>query len=262
MKLPVAIACFLACYSLALGEPGALVIVGGGGTPDDVLRETIRLAGGESAKVVILPQASSREDRGVSSKEMFRRFGVSDVDIAELDDPQSARTAIETADLIWFPGGQQSRLMEALAAADVVDTIAKSHSTGVVIGGTSAGAAVMSADMIVHMPESPALRAANTPVAKGLGLSPDLIVDQHFVERNRMNRLLGAVLDRPKRIGVGIAEQTAIIVKDHSFSVMGKGSVVVIDGRNADVLSPAQSRLQRGKKLQLHVLSAGDEFQF
>lgn len=242
-------------------EPGALMIVGGGGTPDVVIAEAVRLAGGQQANVVILPQASSAENRGTSSAEMFRQHKVTNVKVIELDSPAAARAAIAAADLIWFPGGQQSKLMDALVAAEIDSLIIKRHCDGAVIGGTSAGAAVMAADMIPRAPKKAALRAGNTPIAKGLGLADSLIIDQHFVERNRMNRLLSAVLDRPNRVGVGIGEKTAIVVRGQRFKVLGEGSVIVVDARKAEVGSPDTGKLQTGRGMILHVLATGDEFQ-
>lgn len=260
-SLLLSIVCWIISTTSNAVEPGTLVIVGGGGTPDVVIAEAVRLAGGLSANVVVLPQASSREGRGESSVEMFRQHKVTNVKVVEFDDVAAAKAAISSADLIWFPGGQQTKLMEALVAAGLNSVIVDRNREGAVVGGTSAGAAVMSADMIPTSPERTGLRSGNTPVTTGLGLARHLIVDQHFVERQRMNRLLGAVLDRPHRIGVGIGERTAIVVQGQRFKVLGESSVVVIDARNAEVaIEPGE--LQTGKGMTLHVLANGDEYQW
>lgn len=259
--LLLSIACWTISTTSNAAEPGSLVIVGGGGTPDAVIAEAVRLAGGSQANVVVLPQASSREGRGESSAEMFRQHKVTNVKVVEFDDVAAAKTAISLADLIWFPGGQQSKLMEALVAAGLDSLIVNRNREGAVVGGTSAGAAVMSTDMIPASPERTGLRSGNTPIATGLGLANHLVVDQHFVERQRMNRLLGAVLDRPHRIGVGISEKTAIVVQGCQFKVLGEGSVVVIDARNAEVAID-RGKLQTGKGMTLHVLANGDEYQW
>ncbi len=252
----------LVCLLANGAERGALVIVGGGGTPSEVVEQAVQLAGGVDCKVIIFPQASSLPERGVSSVEFFREHGVNDVKLIDLEDPAAARAAIETADLIWFPGGQQSQLMEALMRADVAKAIVQRNRAGAVVGGTSAGAAVMSADMIPNAPDKSALRSGNTPIVPGLGLAESIIIDQHFVERERMNRLLGAVLDHPHRIGIGISERTAIVVDEQRFKVIGEGSVVVIDARSANMGELREDQLQSATDVKLHILAAGNEFRF
>ena len=102
----------------------------------------------------------------------------------------------------------------------------------------------------------------NTPITRGLGLAPQLIIDQHFVARHRMDRLMSAVLDHPDRIGVGIGEATAIVVHDGKFTVRGKGSVVVIDARKARISKGKLGSLQSGIGIGLYVFKAGQTFQF
>jgi cyanophycinase len=224
-----------------------------------VRQHFVKLAGGKAARIAVLPQASAREDRGVFSKKMFSELGAK-VFIVELKNPKAARARLDEATAIWFPGGSQAVLFEALEKAGLVKYIRARHARGLPIGGTSAGAAVMSAVMIPAMPEKPGLRTGNTPTTLGLGLVPGLIIDQHFIARRRMNRLLSAVLDHPEHIGVGIGEATAIIVRGNHFTVMGKNSVIVIDPRAAKLARPAKGKLQSATGLKLHVLKAGDGF--
>jgi len=254
---------FLFCFSCAVrtAEPGPLVIIGGGGTPLAVRQHFVKLAGGKAARIAVLPQASSREDHGQSSVKMFSEFGAK-VFIVELKNPKAARARLDEATAIWFPGGSQAVLYEALDKAGLVKYIRDRHAQGLPIAGTSAGAAVMSAVMIPAMPDNPALRAGNTPTIPGLGLAPGLIIDQHFIARRRMNRLLSAVLDHPDKIGVGIGEATAIIVRGKRFTVMGENSVIVIDPSVAKLAKPEKGKLQSATGLRLHVLKAGQEFLF
>ena len=120
----------------------------------------------------------------------------------------------------------------------------------------------MSKIMIPNTPKKPGLIKGNTPTTRGLGLAPQLIIDQHFVARHRMDRLLSAVLDHPDRIGVGIGEATAIIVRNGTFTVMGKGSVTVIDARKATIPKGKSGSLQSGLGVALHVFKAGQTFRF
>ena len=254
---------FLFCFSCAVraAEPGPLVIVGGGGTPIAVRQHFVKLAGGKAAHIAVLPQASSREDRGQTSVKMFSELGTK-VFIVELKNPKAARARLDEATAIWFSGGSQAALYAALEKAGIVKYIRDRHAQGLPIAGTSAGAAVMSAVMISRSPETPALRTGNTPSASGLGLAPGLIIDQHFIRRRRMNRLVGIVLDQRGRIGVGIGEATAIIVSGGRFRVMGKNSVIVVDPREARIDRPAAGEIQSAEGLRLHVLKAGQEFRF
>ena len=252
----------LLSYTLNAGESGALVIVGGGGTPEMVRKHFVELAGGKKARIAVLPQASSRPNRGEASVEVYSKLGAGEVYNVTLDDPKKARALIKKATAIWFPGGSQAQLYEALDKAGLVDFVRARHQAGIPCAGTSAGAAIMSEVMIPNAPEKPGLIGGNTPITKGLGLVPELIVDQHFIIRHRMDRLLSAVMDHPDRIGVGIGEATAIVVRGGNFTVMGKGSVVVMDARKAKISDGKVGKLQSGVHLSLNILKAGQTFQF
>lgn len=237
--------------------PGALVVVGGGGTPEAVLIEGLGLTGKADPVVVILPQASEAEDRGKASAEMFRQLGVKTVELLDPLDEGSAQH-IARADFIWFPGGDQDRLFQNLNAAGLVRPIQDRNRAGAVVGGTSAGAAIMSLVMISGPPEPRALLGMAMKPLRGLGLWPSVIVDQHFVERDRYGRLLTAVLDHPRQVGIGISEGTACIVQGSRFEVRGKGQVLVVDARKAEVPRFKEGEMQHATGLSMQVLRAGD----
>ena len=262
MRFLISLLCFGCLGILTRGaEPGPLVIVGGGGTPVAVNQHFVKLAGGEAARIAVLPQASSRANRGQSSVKMFSELGAKAF-IVELKNPKAVRERLDEATAIWFSGGSQAALYKALEKAGLVKYIRERHARGLPIAGTSAGAAVMSTVMIPRMPDKPSLRAGNTPTTPGLGLAPGLIIDQHFIARRRLNRLLSAVLDHPGHLGVGIGEATAIIVRGKRFTVMGENSVIVIDPRAAKLAKPAKGKLQSANSLKMHVLKAGQAFLF
>lgn len=258
------------------GAPrGALVIVGGGGTPPVVLARALALAGGDSARVVVLPQASQRPETGPEAVAMFQEAGAKNVAWLPLsaEDDIDDEAELRSAALIWFPGGDQSRLMKALRDANLVETIVKRYRAGAVVGGTSAGAAVMSDQMIVGGAELKAIHRAGTPLGAGLGLWPGVIVDQHFHRRQRFNRLLSAVLDQPALVGVGIDERTAVIVRGGECEVLGDNSVMVIDGRGAEIdggaastpsdprsETPAAPQPHAARNVRIDVLPAGQKF--
>ncbi len=239
---------------------GALVIVGGGGTTAPICARALELARGPQTKVVVLPQASSVENRGQESAQMWRDAGAAQALVVEFTDAAAAREAIAAADLVWIGGGDQNRFMEEARAADMLALLVERHRAGVVFGGTSAGAAVMSRVMITGEPENaPEVIAPGSQVlSEGLGLLEGAIVDQHFVVRRRNNRLLSAVLAHPERLGLGIDERTALIALPERFEVVGEGPVVVFDARRASI-SPAESgAVWSARDVRLTVLREGD----
>jgi cyanophycinase len=242
-------------------KPGPLVVVGGGST-SGITAKALELAGGASARVLLVPQASSYPDAGHSSVPTWQKLGAKAVSVLKITEPEAARKAIAEADLIWFGGGDQNRLFAALKKADLVDPILERHRQGATLGGTSAGAAVQSKVMIVGG-ETAALdkihRGATT-TADGLGLWPEAIVDQHFNRRQRFNRLLSAVIDRPQLVGVGIDEATAVVVKGTLFEVIGSSQVLVIDARKATVPAGKKDDLSAATGIALHVLTPGMKF--
>lgn len=213
-------------------KPGAVVAVGGGGTPDVAVREVMRLAG-DGAAVAVVPFASGREDRGVGSVEMWNEAGARAVLVDE--DATSARAALGSADVIWMGGGNQDRLLDALEELDLVDLIRVRHASGAVVGGTSAGAAVLGRISIAGRPDPDAYVRGAMEGRPALDLVPDTIVDQHFRERTREGRLLTAVLDAGGVLGLGVSERTAAVVEGGSMRVLGDGVVVAFDARAAEV---------------------------
>jgi cyanophycinase len=239
---------------------GSLVIVGGGSIPEEIPKRALALAGGPDAKVLVVPQASAQPDAGSSSVEMWRRAGATSVSILDLADPAAALAAVRAARLIWMGGGDQNRLVHALAETEVPSAIRTRHAEGAVVGGTSAGAAAMSKAMITGEADLESVTGGATEVVEGLGLWPEVIVDQHFLKRRRFNRLLGAVLDRSDLLGVGIDEGTAVFVSGRSFEVVGRGNAVVVDARDAVSVRAERGRPSSGAKLAVHVLVDGMRF--
>jgi cyanophycinase len=179
-------------------------------------------------------------------------------------DPKDAATAIRAvkdATFIWFPGGDQGRLVKALENTGIPEAIRARYQAGALVAGTSAGAAVMSKLMMTGEADLQSITARRTELVDGLGLWPDVIVDQHFLKRQRNNRLISAVLDHPEVIGIGIDETTAVFVTGgRRFEVLGKSSVLVVDGRRAAVDATPAGGLATGRGLKLSVLKAGMTF--
>jgi cyanophycinase len=224
------------------GEPagvsGTLVIVGGGDLPAAVGDEFVALAGGREARLVVIPTASALADTG-APLEIFAEWkppAVASVarlhtrDRAVADDPAFVRPLTEATG-VWLSGGDQSLLTAAYRGTRVETELRRLLARGGVIGGTSAGAAVLSAVMIEG-------GTSVAEVGEGLGLLPDVVVDTHFAQRHRLRRLQGVVASHPACIGIGIDEETAVVVTGSGFRVLGNANVRLCKptpGGSADV---------------------------
>ena len=250
--------------------PGHLVLIGGGEKPLAAMKKFVELAGGASAKVVVVPTASEDPDVGPYYTKLFREeHGVKDVAILPIKTREDAgrRDLAEKAAKakgIFFAGGDQARITKALLDTPVGKAIEAAFDGGAVVGGTSAGTACQSALMITGEGDFKAVRASVVELARGLGFFRGVIVDQHFVARQRLNRLLTVILEHPDLIGVGVDEDTAVWVKpDGTFEVLGDRSVVVLDPRGAVATRKAVdkgSALLGVRDLKVHVLLPGDGY--
>jgi cyanophycinase len=203
------------------------VIVGGGGLPDTVRDRFLELAGGEKGKLVVIPTASERAYRThiYPGFTYWKTQGLASVAMLDTLDPKQANDPLfvkplTEATAAWLDGGDQSRLANAYHGTAVEKELRRLLARGGVIGGTSAGASVMSSIMITG-----GYPQAN--VGEGFGLLPDVVIDQHFRNRKREKRLLGVLEKHPRCLGLGIDENTAIVVRGHTFTVLGKGNVSV-----------------------------------
>ena len=252
---------------------GTLFIVGGGPTPDDVTRRFVALAGGPAARIVVFPMASAVESTGPEKVEQLEGLGARATSARLTRDealrPETARL-LDSATGVWFSGGDQGRLTAALAGKPGERAIHALYRRGGVVGGTSAGAAVMSARMLTGDERRPGgdrpdstqawitVDRDNVVTAPGFGLLPGVVVDQHFLRRRRHNRLLSLVLEGPDRLGVGIDEGTAVEVRpDGTWRVLGASAALVLDARSA--AATPTGRLG-GADVRLHLLPAGATF--
>jgi cyanophycinase len=240
---------------------GSVIVVGGGSTGPEIVSKALELGGGKGhAIVAVLPQSSAEPDAGEASVKMWLEAGAKEAAKVSFEDRAAARASLERATLIWMPGGDQNRFMKAIAGTGLDEVILARHRAGIAVGGTSAGAAVLAAEMFTGDADLKSLTAGATVTAKGLGVLPGLLIDQHFLKRQRDNRLLSAVFDHPSLVGVGIDESTAIVVRGTSFEVIGKSSVVVVDARTASVDRAKTGELVSGTGVTLAVLHAGQSY--
>lgn len=206
---------------------GALVIVGGGGFPDDIRDCFLQLAGGKNGKLVVIPTASERADRTrkYPSLDYWQKQGLASVSLLHTLDQQKANDPsfvkpLTEATAAWLDGGDQTRLSQAYHGTAVEKELRRLLAHGGVIGGTSAGASIMSDVMITG--DNP-----KACVGTGFGLLPNVVIDQHFRNRKRQQRLLRILASHPNCLGIGIDEDTAVVVKGHTFTVLGKANVTV-----------------------------------
>lgn len=256
---------------------GTLFIVGGGTQSDELVRRFVDLAGGPGkARIAILPMAtSSASEAGAEKEAQLDSIGadsfVLNFNRAHADDDSLVRS-VGTATGIWFPGGDQSLLTGALGGSAVLKAIQARYNAGAVVGGTSAGAAVMSDSMITgnqFLPgmTTPVDTAAFSRVARrtieivpGLGFVHNAIVDQHFLRRQRENRLISVVLERPALLGVGIDEGTALeVTPDGKWLVLGKSAVMILDARRARTTA-AQAPVLGATDIRMSLLPAGSTY--
>ncbi|MEM8710033.1 MAG: cyanophycinase [Planctomycetota bacterium] len=222
-------------------EAGAILAVGGGGTPRQVVRDAVLRARAHrpgAVAVAVIPYASSREDAGQGSAEMWLEEGADSASVVR-HRPDEARKTLANAGIIWMGGGDQGRLLDALEEMALVEAIRAAHQRGAIVGGTSAGAAVLGSVCIAGAPDPVAYERGAMPGRPGLGLVKDTIVDQHFRERRRESRLLTAVLDAGGLRGVGVSEKTAVWFEGDSMSVAGEGVAIVFDANASEAAAPA-----------------------
>ena len=233
-------ALLLACTAHGAGAaPGLLVIVGGGSTPPEATKALVDAGGGRKARIVVVPFAGAEKNAGEGAARDFRKHGVASVKVLDEKDAAGARAALADATAVYLGGGSQRRLMAKLDDLGLSEVLRQRHAGGLPVMGTSAGAAVMSSTMIA----GPDPKRKGTPLmGTGLGLWRDAIVDQHYSQRDRENRLAKAVAAHPSLLGVGIDEATAVLVAGREARVIGKATVTVLRLGKAEQVLTAGGR--------------------
>ena len=257
---------------------GTLYIVGGGPQPPVLVREFVDLAGGTGrARIVVFAMASvDGATSGEAKARDLRALGAEATNVwitREQADTDSIARLVDGATGVWFGGGDQNRLTAVLRDTRTGAAIRRRYEAGAVIGGTSAGAAVMSAAMITGEERRPGgarpvaeggdgfvtIDRDDIVLAPGFGLLSGAIVDQHFLRRRRHNRLLSVVLERPTQLAVGIDESTALVVEPGGrWRVAGASVAVVYDARRAATTTTGTPL--GGTNVTMHVLPAGSRF--
>jgi cyanophycinase len=251
---------------------GKLFIIGGGNRTDTMMNELVDLSGiRNNGYIYILPMASSTPDSSILwAKEDFNSTGIKKISgfnfLPGVTPPKAQLDSLRNAKLIYICGGDQSRFMSVVLNSPVMEAVHFAYKNGAVISGTSAGAAVMSKKMITgnqlkHKDTEAGfvtIEPDNIEITQGLGFLTDVLIDQHFIKRQRLNRLIAASIENPNELCVGIDESTAIIVDGDNATVTGIHQVIVI--KNPGKIKNIKGGLLGTEGLQLSVYLPGQKF--
>ncbi|HYF26392.1 MAG TPA: cyanophycinase [Baekduia sp.] len=251
-------------------DRGALIAIGGGEDKEGdkvILKEVARrLDGGP----LVLATVASHQPEGYfeAYQKAFAEFGITDLrelyvdERSETSDPDKL-ALFDGAAGAFFTGGDQLRISSQIGDTPIEARVRELHRKGGLVAGTSAGASMMSDTMLVRGTSSESYRIGDLHMAPGLGFVRDTVIDQHFAERGRIGRLLGAVAHNPRVLGIGIDEDTAIVVEGDRFTVLGRGAIYVVDGAGVTHSNVAEAKAASALSMydvRLHVLSTGDAF--
>lgn len=252
---------------------GNLLIIGGAEDKKGervILNKFVELSGGKKAEIVIMTTATELPGQvGREYQAIFKDMGVAkntiiDIPSREEANREEAIEVIRGASGIFFTGGDQLRITSMLGGTAIEKVLQEVYQNGVVIAGTSAGASAMSNTMIIQGESENTPKKNTIMMAPGMGLLEEVLIDQHFAQRGRIGRLLSAVAQNPFILGIGIDEDTAIIVSpEATFEVIGTHTVTVVDGckithTNASESDPDQSLAL--SNVILHILPSGYKF--
>jgi cyanophycinase len=251
---------------------GTLIIIGGHEDKEGdcaILTDVARRVGDGGRLVLFTVATELPEEVAATYRETFGRLGVKHVDVLDIrsrdeaGDEQHVRL-LDGAPVVFFTGGDQLRITSQIGDSRVFQCLREIYHTGGTIVGTSAGAAAMPETMLVGGAGDESHRLAGVRMAPGLGFLPGVVVDSHFAERGRIGRLLGAVVQNPRNVGLGIDEDTAIVVeRGRRFRVLGSGAVYVADGAGISYSSLSEHQTEGVVSIHdttLHVLGDGDSF--
>ena len=231
---------FAAFATSVLGQQ-RLLVIGGGKRPPEAIKRFVEWSGGENAKLLVITWATAQPDASFASfsKDLsaFKTASVEPSPTAPLDSEKRSKFVSQVNDAtgIYFTGGDQNRIMEVLKDGELLKLLRTKYASGTPFGGTSAGAAVMSDPMITGEADLKKLDGTKVGVRTGLGLIPNVIFDQHFLVRQRHNRLFGLVMVNRALLGVGIDEDTSVLIEDNRrLLVVGATQAMFIDAKGND----------------------------
>lgn len=234
-----------------------------------ILSRFVQCAGGSDARIAIIPTASSLDETGPKYVELFESLGAG----AATSLPYRTRAettrqdwldTLERSTAVFYTGGNQLRLSTILGGTVVAQQIRRLNARGVVVGGTSAGAAILPEHMIAYGETGSTPQAGMVTLSPGLGLSNRIMVDQHFRQRDRLGRLLSALAYNPFAVGLGLDEDTAAFISpDNVIRVRGSGAITVVDV--SELTHSSVADIPEGAPIcmtgvNLHILPHGGSF--
>jgi cyanophycinase len=235
-----------------------------------LVQEFIRRAGGDSARVVILPQASELAETGAVYVRQFLELGAEQAISLDFRSREQAGTPenldlLRSASGIFITGGTQMRLAALIGGTPLEQELLAAYQRGCLVGGTSAGASILSKTMIAYGRSGPTPRERIVQFSPGLGFTDKFVFDQHFRQRDRLGRLIYAVACHPGVIGVGIDENTAAVVEDDDrITVYGSGAVTIVDGSQISATNVAEAGSRSAvavTDLTVHILTQAGTYQ-
>lgn len=252
---------------------GNLIIIGGAEDKEgdkEILKKVCNSIDKEKDTILVATIATEYPEDAIKKyKKVFTELFVKNIewlDIANRNDSfiEENIKKIENASLIFFTGGDQLRITSMIGGTPTYDALKKACESGCIIVGTSAGASVMSDTMIVQGEDDESPRKCTLKMSPGLGLIKNIMVDQHFAQRGRIGRLLTGIAQNPEVLGIGIDEDTAIIVSDEGIAeVIGSSAVYFVDGSNisySNVSEQYSEEVLSIYNVKLHVLKEGNKF--
>ena len=249
---------------------GWIVAIGGAENKENdrrILARFVEVSGGGDADIVVIPTASRLHETGPRYEQLFRELGAARVSVMDFDTRRDCHEAgrlqrLEEASGVFFTGGNQLRLTTLLGGTPVAKVIRARNAHGVTVGGTSAGASILSEHMIAFGDDGASAISGSVRLAPGLGLTNRFVIDQHFRQRDRLGRLLTALAYNPFAIGIGLDEDTAAFIgPDETVEVEGSGGVMIVDASEVsfssmDAVSEGQPVCLLGLKLHMRVAGA------
>lgn len=252
---------------------GNLIIIGGAEDKEgdkEILKRVAKYIDSEKERLVIATIATEYPEKSYKKyKKVFEGLGIINIDNLDISRREDAFKLenveiINNANLLFFTGGDQLRITSMIGGTLVYDAIKELCNRGGLIAGTSAGASVMSDTMIVQGEDDESPHKCTLKMSPGLGLVKNIIIDQHFAQRGRIGRLLTAIAENPEVLGIGIDEDTAILVSDKGTAeVIGSGAVYFIDGSSIDYSNVSEQYSEEVLSIfnvKLHVLKEGNKF--
>lgn len=252
----------------------AIMIIGGAEDKvhgRQILQTFFQRSGGADAQLAIIPSAS-REPAAIGSRyqTIFEEMGAKSIQVIDIREREQGDRLdwlqwVEQCTGVFMTGGDQLRLCGLLADTPIMETVRKRAQVGqITLAGTSAGAAVMGQEMIAGGGSGESPNRALVDLTTGLGIIPEIIVDQHFHNRNRMARLMSAIAHHPEKIGIGIDEDTcAMFLDDGTFQVIGRGTVTIVDPGEVSYTSHTHDSMTDPisiHNLRVHILSNGERY--